>query len=426
MSEEKNKKVDEQHTEELPTVENVVWHHEEEIDTLDQPVEQEVRMTPIEADEPEEKEDTQLHIGMQKKSNEADLQPLLEKKKSKKWMILTGITAVVVLLVCGGVFWYQNYQKKQEEKKKAYDKMYQQLKVTFVEKTKDEDGNVVDPTIIEYGSKEMDPLTLVETHYGDISCSPEVIETTKVGTQKIVYTVSMKDSYKEEVKREFSLSITVHDMQSPQIGLAESKLTITEGDSFDPKSNVTSVKDPVDGDLEFAEEEPEKVNDSAPYYENGWYTIDDEVDTETPGTYSVRIKACDKNGNATDVSYSVTVKQKDPTSFMTVGTNTYTKVMDKLTDTGDTQAGETGDWKDVDMYLGNVLYRSEQFTSLDEMMKQGKSYMTDHFDKLTENKEKKSIPIVGSISVDAQEATLYYMEALNEDGEIMYYFFAIV
>lgn len=426
MSEEKNKKVDEQHTEELPTVENVVWHHEEETDTLDQPVEQEVRMTPIDADEPEEREDEQLHIGINTKSDETEKKPLQEKKKPKKWMIFAGMILLVVLLVCGGVYLYQNYQKEQEAKKKAYDKMYQQLKVTFVEKTKDEDGNVIDPTIIEYGSEEVDPLTLVETHYGDISSNPAIVETTKVGTQKIVYTVSMKDSYQQEVTREFSLNVTVHDTQSPQIDIAESKVTMTEGDSFDPKSNIGSVKDPVDGNLEFVDKEPEKANDSAPYYENGWYTIDNGVDTETPGSYSVRVKACDKNGNAADVSYSVTVKQKDPTSFMTVGTNTYTKVMDKLTDSGDNQAGETGDWKDVDMYLGNVLYRSEQFSSLDEMMKQGKAYMSDHFDELTKNKEKKSIPVVGSISIDAQEATLYYMEALNEDGEIMYYFYAIV
>ena len=46
MEPDKNLK-EEQHTEELPIVEDVVYHHENEENTLDEPVEKPVRMTPI-------------------------------------------------------------------------------------------------------------------------------------------------------------------------------------------------------------------------------------------------------------------------------------------------------------------------------------------------------------------------------------------
>ena len=47
-------------------------------------------------------------------------------------------------------------------------------------------------------------------------------------------------------------------------------------------------------------------------------------------------------------------------------------------------------------------------------------------DDLTKNKESKSLQIIGKISIDTKEATLYYMSALDDNGEVMYYFYAIV
>ena len=424
--EEKEKKPVE-HTEELPVVENVVWHREEEEDTLDKPVENEVHMTPIEADDPSISEKEEYHIGVEKTdTKKLEIKEDSPKKSNKKTWIIVGIVIVILIVGIGAFYFYDAYQKEQEAKKKAYDKMYDQLKVTFVEDEKDEDGNFIDPTLFEYGIGEQDAMKLVDTHYGDVTCNPEKIDLTKVGTQKILYTVTMKDSYQQVVSREFSLNVTVHDTQSPTITLANSKLTITEGDVFDAKENITSVIDPVDGELQYVESEPEKNNKTAPYYENGWYVIESDVDTEKPGSYSVRIKAYDKNGNAADVAYSVTVKQKDPTSFMTIATKTYTKALGKMTDSDAESAGETGDWKDVDSYLGSTLYKSETYTNQDEMMRAGQKYISENFDSLTKNKEKKNVNVIGDISIDVDEATLYYMEALDEDGNVMYYFYAIV
>lgn len=405
-------KENEEMTEELPVVEEI-----KKEDTH-------VHMTPIDVDEGEV-EEPPLEIGIPKKK-EAPIQEETKEKPrkplSKKWLIV----AVVLIVSCVGVFFYVQYQKEQQARQKAYDKVYNQLKVTFKQEEKDEDGNIKDLTIYEYGTEGLDPLQLVDTHYGDVSCSPKVVDTSKVGTQKITYTVSMKDSYDQQVTKQFELDVKVNDTQSPKIEVENSKLTITEGDAFDPKENIVSVSDAIDGSLEYVEEEPEKISEQAPFYQSGWYMYTTDVDTDVPGTYHVRIKACDINGNATDASYQVTVKKKDPTSFMTIGTKTYTEALSQMTSTDDTPADASGSWEDLDSYLGNVLYRSEQFTSQDAMMSQAKTYTEKNFSELTKNKAHESRPILGSISIDTVSATVYYMSALNEDGDVMYYFFAIV
>ncbi len=416
------KKEQEEHTEELPMVEDVVWHREEEEDSLDKPVEKEVHMTPITADEPIDETQPKEQ---DKKEEPVQKEKQTPKKSNKKlWVILCVIVGVIVIVCCGIYFWNQ-HQKDSAAKQAAYQKVYEQLKVTFKEDEKDSDGNEVDYTIYEYGEEASDPLDIVDTHYGDVTCSPETIDTSKVGTVKLTYTATMQDSYGETVTRDFTLDVTVHDTQSPTIELNESSITITEGDEFDPTSNIKSVSDVVDGNLECVETEPEKSDISAPFYDSGWYTYTSDVVTEIPGKYTVRIKATDINGNSTDLAYQVTVKKKDPTSFMTISTTTCTKVLEQLS-SEDSNSSEVGKWEDLNGYLGTVLYQSEQYTSQDEMMKDGKEYLSNHFDELTKNKDAKKISVIGSITVDAKEATVYYMEALDDDGNIMYYFYAIV
>ncbi len=415
---EENKNLKDEHTEELPMVEDVVWHQEEETDSLNEPIENEVHMTPIEADEPQQDMPIQQEIKKE--------QPKKTKPKNQSLGKICVVLIIVLILGFGGFYLINQYQKNQAARQAAYDKVYNQLKVTFKEDEKDSEGNKVDLTIYEYGETANDPLDLVDTHYGDITCNPSTIDTSKVGTVKLTYTVSMEDSYDELVTREFTTTVTVHDTQSPKVEVKESSITITEGDSFEAKDNISSVKDVIDGDLEYVEEEPDKTGESAPFYEKGWYTVDSGVDSETPGSYSVRIKACDVNGNSTDVAYSVIVKKKDPTSFMTIATKTYTKAVGQMSETEDQASSEVGEWTDVDSYLGDVLYKSAQYTSQDEMMSAAKDYASNNFDDLTKDKSSKEISVVGSITIEAKEATIYYMEALDDDGNVMYYFYAIV
>ena len=85
------------------------------------------------------------------------------------------------------------------------------------------------------------------------------------------------------------------------IELKKEKVEITEGDKFDPVSNIASVKDVIDGDI--------KKSDDKKLTKNG-YLIDSSVDTKKAGSYKVKIIAYDVNGNKTEKEYAVTVKEK--------------------------------------------------------------------------------------------------------------------
>lgn len=394
--------------------------------TEELPVVEDVHMTRIDVDEDKE-EHKELFVGIKtedsKKKEQENTNNRAPKKKTNKIMYV--ICIAIVCLICIGAFLFYQYQQDKKARQNAYDKVYEQLKVTFKENQKDEEGNTVDVTMFEYGTQDNDPLELVDTHYGDLTCSPTVIDTMKIGTQRITYTVSLKDSYNQLVSREFTLEVKVNDTNSPIVTIKENQITITEGDTFDPLTNIESVKDSVDGNLEYVEQEKEKENESAPFYEKGWYTYTTDMDVNTPGTYYIRIEACDKNGNATDVSYQVRVKKKDPTTFEELANQTYTQALSQLTSSDTQTVHEQRNWENLNQYLGTVLYQSEQFSSQKAMEEAANAYIEENFETLTKDKPHESRPIIGSISIDTVSATLHYMQAIDEDGNVMYYFFSI-
>lgn len=402
-------------TEELPVAETVAWNHEEDTET---------HMTPIDADEPID-EETQIDIPMRKNK-------VMKSQKNKIiWIII--LTCLILIVAIGGFLLIHQYQLEQTKKQEAYDSVYEQLKVTFKEEETDSEGNKYDPTLIEYGTVATKPENLIDTYYGDLTYTPETIDTSKVGTATITYTVSMEDEYDEMVSKQFTLNVTIQDTKSPAITLSEEEVTITEGDTFEAKDNIASVKDVVDGDLKFAESEPEKINESAPMYESGWYTIDSDVDASTPGSYSVKIHACDINGNTSEETYAVTVKQRDPTYYMHIGSYSVTQMIYQIAGTtvsDSTNSSEsTGlgidDWENIDTYLGNALYESDQYDSQDAMMSDGKDYLEDNLSSLLQNKSGKTDSL-SVMSETRKTVSVYYMSALDEDENVMYYFFAIV
>ena len=85
------------------------------------------------------------------------------------------------------------------------------------------------------------------------------------------------------------------------IELKKEKAEITEGDKFDPVSNIASVKDVIDGEI--------KKSDDKKLTKNG-YLIDSNVDSKKAGNYKVKIIAYDVNGNKTEKEYAVAVKEK--------------------------------------------------------------------------------------------------------------------
>ena len=90
------------------------------------------------------------------------------------------------------------------------------------------------------------------------------------------------------------------DQKAPQITVSTDAVSIEAGSEFAPGSLVTSVKDETDGELPYADEE-----------KNGSFTVRSDVNTDTPGTYTVTIIARDNAGNRSEASIAVTVKEKE-------------------------------------------------------------------------------------------------------------------
>ena len=150
--------------------------------------------------------------------------------------------------------------------------------------------------VVEYGSdqSQVNWLKLSTTNGNKVTVAK--FDTKKIGEIDVVFTVCLDDTCKE-----FPQKLEIKDTKSPVIELKKEKVEITEGDKFDPVSNIASVKDVVDGDI--------KKSDDKKLTKNG-YLIDSSVDTKKAGSYKVKIIAYDVNGNKTGKEYAVTVKEK--------------------------------------------------------------------------------------------------------------------
>ncbi|MDE6475555.1 MAG: DUF5011 domain-containing protein, partial [Erysipelotrichaceae bacterium] len=141
--------------------------------------------------------------------------------------------------------------------------------------------------MIEYGSETIDYQSFIEESVGEVTVPTEMIDTKEIGSKELIYKVS-KEGYEKEEK----VSVEVKDTKAPEITLKEESVTIEVGAEFDPKSNVESVADPVDGAIEE-------------------YEVTHNIDVNVAGEYTVTIKATDKNGNVIEKTYTVVVKEKE-------------------------------------------------------------------------------------------------------------------
>ena len=150
--------------------------------------------------------------------------------------------------------------------------------------------------VIEYGSdpSKIEWEKLSETNGNKITVKE--FDTKKVGQTDIVFTVCLDDTCKE-----FTEQVEIKDTKNPVIKLKKETLEITEGDEFDPASNIESVKDPSDGDI--------KKSDDKELTKDG-YIIKSDVNAKKAGSYTVKVTAYDVNGNKAEQSYKVTVKEK--------------------------------------------------------------------------------------------------------------------
>lgn len=109
----------------------------------------------------------------------------------------------------------------------------------------------------------------------------------------------------------------IKDTKKPVIELVKENVTINYGEKYEPKKNVKSVKDEVDGDLD--------------------YKLEGKVDSKKAGTYTIKVTATDKNNNTSTKEFNVKVKKK-----VVVTQPTYTGGTSGNASTGNTSSGSTG------------------------------------------------------------------------------------
>ena len=157
---------------------------------------------------------------------------------------------------------------------------------------------VKDNLELEYGDQ-LDHSLLFDKEQSDEGVTVKEVknfDAKKTGEQEIIVVFGDSEKTKEE-----TIKISIKDTKKPVIKLKKEKVEITAGDKFDAASNIESVKDPVDGDLEKSEDK--KLT------KNG-YLITSDVNAKKAGSYTVKVTAYDVNGNKAESSYKVTVKKK--------------------------------------------------------------------------------------------------------------------
>ena len=162
---------------------------------------------------------------------------------------------------------------------------------------------------VEYGSANYDVNKLIKKVEGEIVSVKQDIDTKKIGEQEVVVEVK-----KENVTKDVVFVVEVVDTAAPEINIKEEKVTITEGDDYDLTNNIESVKDVVDGDINYSGEVTEDSN----FY----YNFNYGEDIDDVGSHEVIVNAKDKSGNTTQTKFTLEVKAK-PAVVPSVGGATY-------------------------------------------------------------------------------------------------------
>lgn len=227
------------------------------------------------------------------------------------------ILSAMAALLCTGIAGTAIYKETiRRDMKKSLDKLQ-----TEVSQNVQGTQELLDPhtTIVEYGDENNDIFNVVNayghnTHLNmtvkekhnqdDIALSTydavDSIDTYKCGEHLVVYKVSQSDSYEQKAQKTYPTVYKVEDTQAPVIKLNDSgETTIYSDQTYDVGGLVKSVKDPVDGDLK--EYDSKSKYDKA---EDGYY-VESDYQSGSVGTYTVTIRAKDKNGNTSKETFTI-------------------------------------------------------------------------------------------------------------------------
>ncbi len=201
----------------------------------------------------------------------------------KKKVLWTAAAAMVIGAGGYGIYKVQDNRKREAAYQKAKDSLVLML---------EENPTIECGTEIE--DKNALALSYVKEAHGDLSIEgADNIDTGKVGSEKITYTVSAKDAYGVDVSKTQTLEVKVVDTTAPEITLVKDTVKLMVGDEFDPLTNIKSVKDKADGEIDKAS-----------------LTVDNPVDQTKPGEYTVTVTAKDSADNTETKTYAVAVSSK--------------------------------------------------------------------------------------------------------------------
>ena len=127
---------------------------------------------------------------------------------------------------------------------------------------------------------------------------PQHIDLTKPGQKQVDFLLKYKDDLGTVHRDIRTKKIDVVDKTPPNIDLSSDSVEMWQYDSFNAADYIAAVKDGADGDLALADE-----------LGPGKYTVSSDVDTNTPGNYTVTVKASDMSGNEQEKSFAVAVYQ---------------------------------------------------------------------------------------------------------------------
>ena len=239
-----------------------------------------------------------------KKEKTAKKEKEIPKKKTRKVLKVVGLILGILLLVGGAILGtgYFMYNKKKEQSDAEIAKLTKVLE-TATKEYKEEieygtswEYNDFLTNLVKQDKLEKDTKIVIMVDKEEIK-KDESYKFLKAGDIKIEIKVEDTYNYKilkehtEVIKKDKTLTLKVMDTKMPVIEGVSDK-TITVGDTIDLKNGITA-KDEVDGDLEII--------------------IEGEVDNKKAGTYTIKVKATDKNGNEAEAEFKVTVKEKTVT-----------------------------------------------------------------------------------------------------------------
>lgn len=155
---------------------------------------------------------------------------------------------------------------------------------------------VTDSTAIEYGTANYDLGKLIKEVDGKVISIKKDVDTNVLGEQEVILEVE-----KNNIVKEVPIVVSVVDSVAPTIALKNETMTVTQGDEFNLTDNIESVRDLIDGNLDYKENA-----------EKGNYSISYSDDISTVGSHEITISAVDRSGNVTTQKFTLEVVEPEP------------------------------------------------------------------------------------------------------------------